>query len=235
MVEELSRISRPAASNYQGKRKLLLAPLLQPPVLPQGMPPEGVAIMERYWEQVDVQVRALQNALGSVARVYHESIPEGGPEAMEYLEVTEQASHGLVQGLLDAGATLEAVESMALLAETLDLQRCLMQPLMSAAVANRLAGMVRGGEPAALRAYCGDDRRDPGGRRDGAAADQRAASGAVSGGYGSDLHRPAGAGRVPSLAPQLDRADAAGDGDAGRGGLGRRGTGRPGTSRPGTH
>ena len=138
MAEELSRIPRPAVGNYQGKRKLLLAPLISPPVPPDAMPPEGVEIMERYWNQVDVQVRAVQNALGSVSRVYHESIPEGGPDAMEYLEATGQPSHGLTKILTDAGATLEPTESMEILAESLDLQRCLMQPLMSMAVASRL-------------------------------------------------------------------------------------------------
>lgn len=138
MVEELGRITRPATANYQGKRKLLLAPLVQLALPAESMPPEGSEILARYWDQVDVQVRAVQNALGSVTHVYHENLPGGGPAGLGYLEMSAQGSHKLTAGLVDAGAVLEATESMEILAETLDLQRCLMQPLMSPAVAGRL-------------------------------------------------------------------------------------------------
>ena len=43
-----------------------------------------------------------------------------------------------MSGLVEAGATLESVESFEVLAETMDLQRCLMMPLLSPAVAGRL-------------------------------------------------------------------------------------------------
>ena len=138
MAEQLTRITRPAAANYQGKRKLLLAPLIHLPIPPDSMPPEGAEIMGRYWEQVDVQVRAVQNALGSVTHVYHENTPEGGVDGLGYLEASGQNSHSLVKSLMEDGAVLESTESIDILAESLDLQRCLMQPLMSPTVANRL-------------------------------------------------------------------------------------------------
>ena len=138
MVEELGRITRPATANYQGKRKLLLAPLVHLAVPAESTPADGAEILARYWDQVDVQVRAVQNALGSVTHVYHENLPEGGDSGLGYLEMSGQGSHKLTAGLVDAGAVLETTESMEILAETLDLQRCLMQPLMSPAVAGRL-------------------------------------------------------------------------------------------------
>ena len=138
MAEELGRITRPATGNYQGKRKLLLTPLIETPLAPAEMPAEGAEIVGRYWEQVAVQVRAVQNALGSVARVYHENVPEGGAEGIRYLEASGQGSLGLVRELTEAGATLEATEAMEIMAEMLDWQRCLMQPLISPAVASRL-------------------------------------------------------------------------------------------------
>lgn len=138
MVEELGRITRPATANYQGKRKLLLAPLVHPAVPAESMPADGVEILARYWDQVDVQVRAVQNALGSVTHVYHENLPEGGDAGLAYLEATLQGSHKLTAGLVEAGAVLESTESIEILAENLDLQRCLMQPLMSPVVAGRL-------------------------------------------------------------------------------------------------
>ena len=138
MAQELTRITRPAAANYDGRRKLLLVPLVHVPVPPDAMPPEGTEIMERYWEQVDVQVRAVQSALGSVSRVYHENTPEGGADGLGYLEASGLGSHQLVKTMTAQDATLEATESMEIMAETLDLQRCLMQPLMSTSVAHRL-------------------------------------------------------------------------------------------------
>ena len=138
MVEELGRITRPATANYQGKRKLLLAPLVHLAVPAESTPADGAEILARYWDQVDVQVRAVQNALGSVTHVYHENLPEGGDAGLGYLEMSGQGSHKLTAGLVDAGAVLETTESMEILAETLDLQRCLMQPLMSPVVAGQL-------------------------------------------------------------------------------------------------
>ncbi len=138
MVAELGRITRPASDNYQGKRKLLLVPLLQLPAPAEQLPADGVAVVGQYWEQVDTQVRAVQNALGSIARIYHESLPDGGSAGISYLEAMAQPSQPLVSGLLANGAALEPLESFELLAETMDLQRCLMAPLMSPTVAGRL-------------------------------------------------------------------------------------------------
>ena len=138
MAQELGRITRPATGNYQGKRKLLLAPLVQLAAPPEAIPPDGAEIIARYWEQVDLQVRAVQNAVGSITHVYHENLPEGGDEGLGYLEASNQASHRLVRRLVEAGASLETTESMEIMAEAIDLQRCLMQPLMSMSVANRL-------------------------------------------------------------------------------------------------
>ena len=138
MVAELGRITRPASDHYQGKRKLLLVPLVQLPGPTDQLPDDGVAVVGRYWEQVDTQVRAVQNALGSIARVYHESLPEGGDAGLVYLEAMGQSSRPLVSGLVSNGAALESLESFELLAETMDWQRCLMAPLMSPAVADRL-------------------------------------------------------------------------------------------------
>ena len=138
MVEELGRITRPATANYQGKRKLLLAPLIQLGMPRDAIPSDGEEIITRYWQQVDVQVRAVQNALGSITHVYHENLPEGGDDGLGYLAATNQETHQLVSSLVAAGASLEATESMAIMAEALDLQRCLMQPLLSMDVANRL-------------------------------------------------------------------------------------------------
>ena len=133
--QELGRIDRPAADQYKGRRKLLLVPLVYSPA--QGEP-EGAAALQNYWEQMRTQVAALENALGGLQHVYHESITGGEEEGMEQLAAGDQRSHAFIAGKREAGARLEATEDIEILLETLDLQRCLMIPMASAAVAGRL-------------------------------------------------------------------------------------------------
>ena len=81
MAQELGHIQRPSADQYQGKRKLLLVPLVYGP---QIEAPEGQVILEKYWEQIRIQVNALEASLGGLHHVYHESLTEGGDEGLKY-------------------------------------------------------------------------------------------------------------------------------------------------------
>ncbi len=135
MSQELGRIDRPAADQYAGRRKLLLVPLVYSP---QANDQEGAAALQNYWEQMQTQVAALENALGSLQCVYHESVTVGGAEGLEHLRAGDQRSHAFVAAKCEAGAALEATEDLEVLLETLDLQRCMMMPLASPTVASRL-------------------------------------------------------------------------------------------------
>ena len=142
MTQELSRIERPSAEQYRGRRKLILVPLVYGPAPPGDAPDdaaaEGAAALQTYWEQAQTQVAALENALGGIRRIYHESIAAAGDEGMAQLAGGDRRSYNLVSAKLESGATLEATESLELLLETLDWQRCLMLPMTSPAVAARL-------------------------------------------------------------------------------------------------
>ncbi len=135
MAQELGRIQRPSASQYDGRRKLLLVPLVYGP---QADNPEGAAVLQNYWEQMQTQVEALETALGGLQHIYHESLTVGGDEGLEQLGAADQRSHGFVAGKTKSGAVLEATEDMDVLLETLDLQRCMMIPLASTSVASKL-------------------------------------------------------------------------------------------------
>ena len=135
MTQELGRISRPSVDQYQGRRKLLLVPLVYGPPTAD---PEGAAVLQNYWEQAQTQVAALEPALGQLQHVYHESLTAGGEEGLEQLEAADQRSHRLIRDKCQAGAVLEATEDLDILLETLDLQRCLMMPLASPSVAAKL-------------------------------------------------------------------------------------------------
>ena len=136
MTQEIGRINRPAAAQYDGKRKLLLVPLVN---IPQTEEPEAAAITQKYWEQVAVQVSALENTLGGLDHIYHESLSEAGDEGLNQLEIMDHPSRALVRDKCQAGASLEPTESMDLLLEAMDLQRCLMLPLASQDVEDRLS------------------------------------------------------------------------------------------------
>ena len=135
MSQELGQIPRPSASQYQGRRILLMVPLLYGP---SAESKDAVAILQTYWEQMQTQVASLESALGGLHHIYHESVTEGGDDGLKQLDVRDQRSHGFITAKCGAGANLEATESADLLAETLDLQRCLMMPLSSEKVALQL-------------------------------------------------------------------------------------------------
>ncbi len=135
MAQELGRIQRPSASQYDGRRKLLLVPLIYGP---QADNAEGAAALQNYWEQMQTQVEALEGALGGLQHIYHESLTVGGDEGLEQLGAADQRSHGFISDKTKSGAVLEPTEDMDILLETLDLQRCMMIPLASTSVASKL-------------------------------------------------------------------------------------------------
>ena len=135
MTQELGRIDRPSADQYQGRRKLMLVPLVYGPTADE---PEGAEALQNYWDQMQVQVAALENALGGLRHIYHESIAVGGDNGMAHLQAGDLRSHNFIAGKCEAGAELVATEDLEILIETLDLQRCLMIPMASLTVATRL-------------------------------------------------------------------------------------------------
>ncbi len=135
MTQELGRISRPSSAQFEGRRKLLLVPLVYGP---PAEAPDGVAALQNYWDQMQTQVESLAAALGGLRHIYHESLSEGGEKGLELLEKADQRSHQFVKSKCESGAVLEAAEDAEVLLETLDLQRCLMMPLGSEKVALRL-------------------------------------------------------------------------------------------------
>ena len=135
MTQELGRISRPSADQYRGRRKLILLPLMYSPATDE---PDGAAALQNYWQQAQTQVAALENALGGLQCIYHESVTEGESDGLEQLRAGDLRSHNFVTLKCESGAVLEATEDIEILLETLDLQRCLMMPMASPTVAMRL-------------------------------------------------------------------------------------------------
>jgi hypothetical protein len=135
MSQNLGRIERPGADQFKGKRKLLLVPLVYAPHIDAE---EGQTILNRYWEQMQTQIDALQASLGGLHHIFHESLIEGGAEGLDQLKAADQRSHEFIETKCQAGTELHATESVEFLSQVLDLQRCLMVPFTNAGVATRL-------------------------------------------------------------------------------------------------
>ncbi len=135
MTQELGRIERPFTGSFAGKRKLFLVPLTYEP--PPGVE-DGLAVLNRYWSQAQSQVVSLESRLGSIQRIYHETVTDGGASGLEYLKQAAFRSYPLVQDKCQRGAELEATEDMDAVLEVQDLQRCLMVPLASPKVYQQL-------------------------------------------------------------------------------------------------
>ncbi len=135
MAHELGRMERPSTESFRGKRKLLLAPRVYAPPIDEE---EGIAVLQRYWDQIESQVASLESRLGTIRRVYHEGMTNGGEEALKYMATVDERCHALIQSKIRAGASLEVTEDGEVLVETLDLQRCLMLPFSGNTVALRL-------------------------------------------------------------------------------------------------
>ncbi len=132
MSSELGRIEKPPAEQFRGERKIYLVPLVFAPPKPS----HGYAdLYERYWTGVREHLLKLENSIGAVARVYHESVGQAGEEGLQEAERLNPKSASIARGKVDAGAALEALEDEDLMAEAFDWQRCLMVGLESRKVA----------------------------------------------------------------------------------------------------
>ena len=137
--QALGQVERTPADQFQGRRRLLLVPLMfAPPAQTGSEESDGQTIYERYWGQARTQIDALASGLGGLHRIYHESLIEGGEAGLSYLEMADPHAYQLIQVRCQAGALLEATESIDLITETIDLQRCLMIPFTSESVATRI-------------------------------------------------------------------------------------------------
>ncbi len=135
MTEQLGRIERPDAERFQGKRKLLLIPLVYgAPELPQ----EGETLLQKYWVQMQSQVESLESSLGRVKRIFHENVAAGEDEGLARLQAMDERSHRFVESKCRNKAVLEATENEGVLLEVVDLQRCLMLPLLSSRLTAKL-------------------------------------------------------------------------------------------------
>jgi hypothetical protein len=128
MAEELGKIEKPRADDFKKGRKLYFIPLIYHGEEP---PEEYLEKLNKYWEQVEKQIRELEAKLGKVNRVYHELILAGGEEGSQAIKELNEKSYEIIQSCLSGGAQLEAVEEGDLLTEFMDWSKCLIVGLQN--------------------------------------------------------------------------------------------------------
>ena len=78
----------------------------------------------RYWKAIREQIKTLERQMGTISRIYHETMFSGGEEGMNILE---KVSPEVCKILADRSeAVLQATEDMELTQESSDWERCLM-------------------------------------------------------------------------------------------------------------
>ncbi|AKG53647.1 hypothetical protein DGWBC_0984 [Dehalogenimonas sp. WBC-2] len=132
MSEELGKIERPEAAAFSGKRKLYLVPLLYR--WPEA-PVEYNNLFTTYWQEIENQLRHLEDRIGKISHVYHEGVDKTGDEAIHQLEQFDTPSLDITKRAISAGAALNPIEDNSLLAESMDWERFVMLGFASQKVA----------------------------------------------------------------------------------------------------
>jgi hypothetical protein len=135
MAEELGKIEKLPAEEFRKGRKLYFVPLIYRGEEP---PADYVEKLNKYWEQVEKQIRELELKLGKVARIYHELIPAGGEDGSKAVKELNDKSYEIIQKCVKKGAKLEAIEELDLLTEFMDWSRCLIVGLQNQKVLTRV-------------------------------------------------------------------------------------------------
>ena len=136
MAEELGKIEKPEAKQFQNKRKLYLIPLLYSW---EGAPEEYVERFNLYWQQVREHIANLESKIGGVNRIYHESITVGGEESLKVLEKLNPSSCQIARERCKSGAQVEMVEDAELVEESMDWERHLLVGFISRKVARMVS------------------------------------------------------------------------------------------------
>ena len=135
MAEELGKIEKPPAEDFKKGRKLYFIPLIY---RVEDSPVEYQQLSLKYWEQVERQIKELEEKLGSIQRIFHELIPAAGEAAIQAIEEISDISSRIIKDCIQKGAQLEPVEDSDTLTEFMDWSKCLVVGLQNPNVINKV-------------------------------------------------------------------------------------------------
>jgi hypothetical protein len=133
--QELGKIEKPEAEKFQKGRKLIFVPLL---FAPYDSESELQQLHDKYWQQVKEQIENLESKLMNVTRIYHEFICVDGEEGVKEIEHMNAGSYDIVKNLVKKGSALMAAESVEMLTEFMDWNRCLSARLTNQKVITKI-------------------------------------------------------------------------------------------------
>jgi len=136
MAEEVGKIDKPEAGQFQGKKKLYLVALL---FSWQDSPQEYTEKFNQYWQQVREHIANLESRIGSIKLIYHESVTSAGEEGLKILERLNPSTYQLVREKCLMGSQLELVEDRELVEEAMDWERHLIMGFLSDKVARTVS------------------------------------------------------------------------------------------------
>jgi hypothetical protein len=135
MSQELGKVEKPEASNFNDSRKILQVPLIY---TGKNSPADYLDLYEKYWQQVNGMVVKLEGKLGQVTLIYHETVDVDGEEGLKMIEGLNPKSHGMVNDRCKESGSLKCIEVSELLEEVMDWERCIMVGLISEKVAKQV-------------------------------------------------------------------------------------------------
>ncbi len=133
--QELGKIEKPEAEKFQKGRKLIFVPLV---FAPYENETELQKLHDKYWQQVEEQIANLEGKLMDVTRIYHEFICTDGEEGVKEIERMNAGSYDVVKNMVKKGAKLMAAESVELLGEFMDWNKCLSAGISSQKVITKV-------------------------------------------------------------------------------------------------
>lgn len=133
MSEQLGKIEKPEAAQFKQKRKLYVIPLI---FCSDQAPPEYREKYEIFWAQVGQHLSKLEEKIGKVSHIYHESISLSGEEGLKVMSKLNPSSHQIAGDRQKSGAALEATENKELAAESADWERFILIGFFSQRVAD---------------------------------------------------------------------------------------------------
>ncbi len=135
-MTELGKIEKPSAEDFKKGKKLYFVPLL---FSSENAPEEYKKKVSVYWQQVSEQLNKLEGQIGSINRIYHESIVQPGEDGLKMLEKLSPGSYQVVKSKCENDAVLEAFENKEILEETIDWERCIFSGLISQKVTKQVS------------------------------------------------------------------------------------------------
>jgi len=136
MAEQLGKIEKPEAKEFTDKKKIYLVPLL---FSGKNAPEDYADKYRRYWQQVGEHVVNLEEKLGKVGHIYHESVYEAGKNGFEAMQKLNADSSRIAGEKSEGGAMIEAVEDKALAEESMDWERFILMGFLSRKVAKQVS------------------------------------------------------------------------------------------------